>query len=63
MQIKSHVIVCKLQFQGGLYAINMLLKLYIIFLNILMISNEKTQNYKFVDTIESYNFYIKDIFI
>jgi len=46
-----------------LYAINMLLKLYIIFLNILMISNEKTQNYKFVDPIESYNFHINNISI
>ena len=28
-----------------------------------MISNEKTQNYKAVDLVESYNFYIKIIFI
>ena len=28
-----------------------------------MTSNEKTQNYKVVDLIESYNFYIKIIYI
>jgi len=44
------------------YVINMLLKLYII-LSALMISNEKNENYKVVDLIESYNFYIKIIFI
>ena len=39
------------------------LKFYIIFLSILTSSNEKTQNYKVVDLIESYNFGIKNIFI
>jgi hypothetical protein len=39
------------------------LKLYIIFTSILTISNVKTQNYKVVDLIESYNFDINDIFI
>ena len=43
--------------------INTMLKLYIIFLSILMISNEKTQNYKFVDPTESYNFHIESISI
>jgi hypothetical protein len=38
-----------------------MLKLYIIFLSILMISNAKTQNYKFVDLIESYNFHIENL--
>jgi hypothetical protein len=33
------------------------------FLSILTSSNEKTQNYKVVDLIESYNFGIKSIFI
>ena len=33
------------------------------FLSILTSSNEKTQNYKVVDLIESYNFGIKIIFI
>ena len=28
-----------------------------------MTSNEKTQNYKVVDLVESYNFHIKIIFI
>ena len=28
-----------------------------------MTSNEKTQNYKVVDLVESYNFHIKNIFI
>jgi len=32
-------------------------------LSILVILNEKTKNYKVVDLIESYNFYIKFIFI
>jgi len=41
----------------------MLLKLYIIFSNILTTSNVKTQNYKVVDLIESYNFDVKSIFI
>jgi hypothetical protein len=41
----------------------MLLKFYIIFLCILTISNVKTQNYKVVDIIESYNFHVKSIFI
>jgi hypothetical protein len=30
---------------------------------ILTISNEKTQNYKVVDSIESYNFHVESIFI
>jgi hypothetical protein len=30
---------------------------------IIMISNIKTQNYKFVDLIESYNFHVESIFI
>ena len=34
-------------------------KFYIIFLNILTSSNEKTQNYKVVDLIENYNFHAK----
>ena len=38
-------------------------KFYIIFLSILTSSNKKTQNYKVVDLIESYNFGIKSIFI
>ena len=38
-------------------------KFYIIFLSILMSSNEKTQNYKVVDLIEVYNLHIKIIFI
>ena len=42
---------------------NIVLKFYIIFLSILTSSNEKTQNYKVVDLIESYNFSIKNIFI
>jgi len=33
------------------------------FLSILTSSNEKTQNYKVVDLIKSYNFGIKSIFI
>jgi hypothetical protein len=37
----------------------MLLKLYIIFLSALMTSNVKTQNYKVVHLIGSYNFHIK----
>jgi hypothetical protein len=41
----------------------MLLKFYIIFLSILTISNVKTQNYKVIDLIDSYNFDIKIIFI
>jgi hypothetical protein len=41
----------------------MFLKLYINFLSILMSLNEKTQNYKVVDLIESYNFDINFIFI
>jgi hypothetical protein len=41
----------------------MLLKLYIIFFSVLTTSNVKTQNYKFVDLIDSYNFDIKSIFI
>ena len=32
-------------------------------LSILVILNEKTKNYKVVDLIEGYNFYIKFIFI
>ena len=35
----------------------------LFFLSILTSSNEKTQNYKVVDLIESYNFGIKSIFI
>ena len=46
-----------------LYVINTMLKLYIIFLSILMISNEKIKNYKFVDPTESYNFHIESISI
>jgi hypothetical protein len=41
----------------------MFLKLYINFLSILMSLNEKTQNYKVVDLLESYNFDINFIFI
>jgi hypothetical protein len=41
----------------------MLLKLYIIFLSVLTTSNVKTQNYKIVDLIDSYNFDVKSIFI
>jgi len=41
----------------------MVLKFYIIFSSILLRSNEKTQNYKVVDSIEAYNLYIKIIFI
>jgi hypothetical protein len=33
------------------------------FLSTIMSSNEKTQNYKVVDLIESYNFHINFIFI
>jgi hypothetical protein len=39
----------------------MTLKLYIIFLSILIILNATTQNYKFVDPIENYNFCIESI--
>jgi hypothetical protein len=41
----------------------MVLKFIINFFSILTSSNEKTQNYKVVDLIEGYNFYIKFIFI
>jgi hypothetical protein len=41
----------------------MLLKFYIIFWCILTILNAKTQNYKVVDSIEGYNFYVESIFI
>ena len=46
-----------------LYAINIQLKLCLIFLSILTTSNEKPQNEKVVDLVESYNFHIKIIFI
>ena len=41
----------------------MMLKFYIIFLSILLSSDEKTQNDKVVDLIEVYNLHIKIIFI
>jgi hypothetical protein len=46
-----------------MYAVIILLKLYINFLSILTFSDEKTQNYEVVDLIESYNFHINFIFI
>jgi hypothetical protein len=45
------------------YMINILLKLYITFFATLMTSNDKIQNYKFVNLIESYNFCIQSIYI
>ena len=46
-----------------MYTIIMVLNFYIIFLTNLTSSNEKTQNYKVVDLVESYNFHIKIIYI
>ena len=43
--------------------LNMLSKALINNLTILVTSNKKTQNYKVVDLIESYNFHIKIISI
>ena len=46
-----------------LYAIKRCLNFILFFLSMLMISNAKIQNYKFVDPIEGYNFHIESISI
>lgn len=45
------------------YALNMLLKLCIKFLNILKTINENSQNWNVVDLTKNYNFLLKFIFI